>query len=117
VNVYVPGTPVTTTFASNSSYALGLVLGPGFDIDWFRIRGGLGLFGYNVSTTVDGVTNKISQTGLGFLLTASALVWRPEPFALGVEGRLVALQTPTAGIYQLMWEMGLTGRWDFVNKK
>lgn len=117
VNVYVPGTPPTTTFASNSSHAMGLVLGPGFDIDWFRIRGGLGLFAYNVRTTVGGVTNDVSQTGLGFLVTAAALVWRPEPFALGVEGRLVALQAPTGGVYQMMWQAGLTARWDFVNKK
>jgi hypothetical protein len=115
VNVYVPGTPVATTFASNSAYALGFVLGPGWDIDWFRIRGGLGLFGYNVRTTVSGVTNKVSLAGLGFLVTASALVWRPEPFALGVEGRMVALEMPTGGIYQFMREVGFTARWDFVH--
>jgi len=116
VNVYVPGTPVQTTSASNSSYALGLVLGPGWDLDWFRIRAGLGLFAYNVKTTVSGATNSISQPGLGFLVTASALVWHPEPFALGVEGRVVALEMPTGGIYQVMWEVGLTGRWDFVHR-
>jgi hypothetical protein len=42
------------------------------------------------------------------------MVWRPEPFALGVEARLAMLQAPTAGIYQLSWVAGLTGRWDFA---
>jgi hypothetical protein len=117
VNVFVPGSGATTTFASNSSYALGLTLGPGFDIDWFRIRGSIGLFSNHVKTTVGGVTNSITHSGIGFLVTASALVWRPEPFGLGIEGRMVALQQPFGGVYQIMWQVGLTGRWDFVNHK
>jgi hypothetical protein len=45
------------------------------------------------------------------------MVWRPRPFALGVEARLVALQVPTVGISQTMWELGVTGRWDFVDRR
>jgi hypothetical protein len=103
-----------TLYASNSSSALGLIIGPGFDISWFRIRAGLGLYSVSVKTTVDGVENKASQTSLGFLVSAAGMVWRPEPFALGVEARLAMLQAPTAGIYQLSWVAGLTGRWDFA---
>ncbi len=114
VNIFTPGGSVTE-FASNSSWAWGLVVGPGWDIDWFRFRVGLGLYDVVVRTTVAGVTNTISQVDVGFLAGASALVWRPEPFALGVEARMVALQMPLTGIFQSMWEVGLTGRWDFVH--
>ena len=31
-----------------------------------------------------------------------------------VEGRVVGLQWPTNGIFQAMWQVGLTGRWDFA---
>jgi hypothetical protein len=103
-----------TLYASNSSSAIGLIIGPGFDISWFRIRAGLGLYSVSVRTTVDGVENKASQTSLGFLVSAAGMVWRPDPFALGVEARLAMLQSPTAGIYQLSWVAGLTGRWDFA---
>ena len=106
--------PVTTGFASNSSWAAGLVVGPGWDLDRFRLRAGIGLYDVQVRTSVSGQTNTSSGIHLGFLAAASAMVWRPEPFALGVEARLVALQAPTAGIYQSMWQLGLTGRWDFV---
>jgi hypothetical protein len=106
--------PVTTAFASNSSWAWGLAFGPGFDLDRFRLRAGIGLYDVSVRTNVSGQENTSSGIHLGFLAAASAMVWRPEPFALGVEARLVALQAPTAGIYQSMWQLGITGRWDFV---
>jgi len=105
---------VQTVFASNSSYALGLVLGPGWDIDWFRVRVGVGLYDLVVKTNVSGTPATVSQLSVGFMASLSAFVWRPEPFALGVEGRMVALNFPTSGIYQSMWSVGLTGRWDFV---
>jgi len=117
VNVYVPGGPAGTVQANNLSYAIGLVLGPGWDIDWFRLRTGVGLYDVVVRTTVDGATNSPSSLGLGFLVTASALLWRPGPFALGLEARLAALQVPTVGISQSMWEVGVTGRWDFVHHR
>ena len=113
VNVYVPG-GVSTIYATNSSYALGLAIGPGWDIDWFRVRVGVGLYDVVVKTDVSGQPNTVSQVGIGFLASLSAMVWRPDPFALGVEARLVALTFPTNGIYQSMWSAGLTGRWDFV---
>jgi len=113
VNVYVPG-GVSTIYATNSSYALGLAIGPGWDIDWFRVRVGVGLYDVVVKTDVSGQPNTVSQVGIGFLASLSAMVWRPDPFALGVEARLVALTFPTNGIYQSMWSVGLTGRWDFV---
>jgi hypothetical protein len=116
VNVFAPGGSTSTTTADSSSYALGFILGPGWDIDWFRIRAGIGLYDVVVHTTVNGATNSPSSLQLGFLATASAMVWRPEPFALGVEARLVALQLPTVGISQSMWELGVTGRWDFVRR-
>jgi hypothetical protein len=116
VNVFAPGGSTNTVTADNSSYAFGFILGPGWDIDWFRIRAGIGLYDVVVHTSVNGATNSPSSLQLGFLATASAMVWRPEPFALGVEARLVALQVPTAGISQSMWELGVTGRWDFVRR-
>jgi len=103
------------SFASNSSWAWGFVIGPGWDVDWFRFRVGVGLYDLLVKTNVAGTTSTISQFSVGFLAAASALVWRPEPFALGVEARLVALQMPFTGIYESVWEVGLTGRWDFVH--
>ncbi len=27
---------------------------------------------------------------------------------------MVALQSPLNGIYQALWQLGITGRWDFV---
>jgi hypothetical protein len=115
VNVYVPG-GASTVYATNSSYALGLAIGPGWDIDWFRVRVGVGLYDVFVKTDVSGQPNTVSQIGIGFLASLSAMVWRPDPFALGVEARLVALTFPMNGIYQSMWSVGLTGRWDFVRK-
>jgi opacity protein-like surface antigen len=117
-SVYLPGSgPGTSTYASNSTWAWGFVLGPGWDIDWFRIRAGVGIYDVHVQTTVLGQTNTSSQLSIGFLASAGALVWRPEPFALGIEARLAALQSPTSGIYQSSWEIGLTGRWDFVHHR
>jgi hypothetical protein len=113
VNVYVPG-GASTIYATNSSYALGLAIGPGWDIDWFRVRGGVGLYDVFVKTDVSAQPNTVSQIGLGFMASLSAMVWRPDPFALGVEARLVALIFPTNGVYQSMWSVGLTGRWDFA---
>jgi hypothetical protein len=116
VNVYVPG-GVSTIFTTNSSYAVGLAIGAGWDVDWFRARVGVGLYDVFVKTDVLSQPNTVSQVGIGFLASLSALVWRPDPFALGVEGRLVALSAPTNGIYQTMWSVGLTGRWDFARSK
>lgn len=113
VNVDVPGGP-RTIYATNSTYALGLAIGPGWDIDWFRVRVGVGLYDVFVKTDASGEPNTVSQFGIGFLASLSALVWRPDPFALGVEARLVALAFPTNGIYRSMWSAGVTGRWDFV---
>jgi opacity protein-like surface antigen len=116
-HVYVTsgtGSPVTQTFASNSSWAWGLTLGPGWDVDWFRIRAGIGFYNVYVRATAAGETNTSSKINVGFLAAATAMVWRPDPFALGVEARLVALQAPTAGIFQSMWQIGLAGRWDFA---
>jgi hypothetical protein len=113
VNVVAPGGSTSTVSADSSSYAIGFILGPGWDIDWFRVRAGLGLYDVVVHTTVNSATNSPSSLQLGFLATATAMVWRPEPFALGIEARLVALQLPTMGISQSMWELGITGRWDF----
>jgi opacity protein-like surface antigen len=114
VNVLAPGGS-QTIFANNSSYALGLAIGPGWDIDWFRIRVGLGLYDVVVKTGVSGSTNTVSQLSLGFMASLSAMVWRPEPFALGIEGRMVGLNFPMTGVYQTMWSAGITGRWDFVH--
>jgi hypothetical protein len=114
VNVFTPAGG-QTVFASNSSYALGLVVGPGWDIDWFRVRVGVGLYDLVVKTNVGGTPSTVSQLSVGFMAGLSAMVWRPEPFALGVEGRMVALNFPMTGIFQSMWSVGLTGRWDFVH--
>ena len=116
-NVYIPGSiPGGTAFASNSSWALGLVIGPGWDIEWFRLRAGVGFYSVKVQTTVLDQTNSSSKTTLGFLASAGVLVWRSDPFALGVEGRVAALEAPTNGIYQASWEVGLSGRWDFSRR-
>ncbi len=117
VGVYQPGNP-PVAFASNSSYAIGLSGGAGFDIDWFRLRVGLGLYDVLVHTSVTGnAPHTVSQLGLGFVANAAILVWRPDPFALGVEGRIIALDFPMGGIYQTIWSVGLTGRWDFAHSK
>jgi len=113
VNVDVPGGS-RTLFVTNSTFALGLAIGPGWDIDWFRARVGVGLYDVFVTTDASGQPNTVSQFGIGFLASLGAMVWRPDPFALGVEARLVALTFPTNGIYKTMWSAGLTGRWDFV---
>jgi hypothetical protein len=91
-------------------------LAPAGDVDWFRLRVGVGVYDVFVSTTVDGATNSASTLELGFLASATALVWRPDPFAFGFETRLMALQTPTLGITQTMGELGVTARWDFVRR-
>jgi hypothetical protein len=116
VNVFAPGGSTSTVTADSSSYALGFILGPGWDVDWFRFRAGLGLYDVVVHTTVNGASSSPASLKLGFLASASAMVWRPEPFAVGIEARLVALQLPTFGISQAMWELGVTGRWDFVRR-
>jgi hypothetical protein len=108
---------IGTVYATNSAAALGFVIGAGWDVDWFRARVGLGLYDQIVKTNVSGDTNTVNQLGIGFLVTASAFVWRPDPFALGVEARMVALNFPMTGIYQSMWSVGLTGRWDFARSK
>jgi len=108
---------IGTVYAENSSYALGFVIGAGWDIDWFRFRVGMGLYDQFVRTNVTGTPNTVSQMGIGFMAAASALVWRPDPFAIGVEARLVGLDFPLTGFYQTMWSVGLTGRWDFVRSK
>jgi hypothetical protein len=111
------GLGVQTFYSSNSSYAIGLAAGPGFDIDWFRARLGLALYDVVVNTNVTGTSNTVTQWSVGFLVSAAALVWRPDPFALGVEARLVALNFPLTGIYQTMWSVGITGRWDFAKSR
>ncbi len=116
VNVSARDGSTSAVEADSSSYALGLVIGPGWDIDWFRLRVGVGVYDVFASTTVDGATNSASTLELGFLASAAALVWRPDPFTFGFETRLVALQTPTLGITQTMGELGVTGRWDFVRR-
>jgi hypothetical protein len=65
---------------------------------------------------VDGVSNSTSATSIGFMGALGAQFWRPEPFGLGMEFRMVALQSPTSGIYQSLWQLGITGRWDFARK-
>ena len=114
--VYLPGVPGQAAFASNSSWALGLIVGPGWDIDWFRLRAGVGFYSVNVETTVQGQTNSSSKVALGFLAAAGVLLWKPDPFALGVEARVAALEAPLNGIYQTSWVVGLTGRWDFSRR-
>ncbi len=114
-NTYVPGTNSGLVSTSSSS-ALGLAIGPGWDIDWFRVRVGVGLYDVFVSSTVNGVTNSTSALSIGFMAALAAQVWRPEPFALGVEARVVGLQSPTNGFYEALWQVGITGRWDFSRK-
>ena len=116
VTVSAPDGSTRTVAADSSSYALGLVIGPGWEVDWFRLRVGVGVYDVIVSTTVDGTTNAATKLELGFLASTTALVWRPNPFAFGFETRLVALQTPTLGITQTMGELGVTARWDFVRR-
>ena len=90
--------------------------GPGWDVDWFRVRVGVG--GYNVftSTTLDGVKNSSSGISIGYMAALAAHFWRPDPFALGIEARVVGLISPTSGFYQSSWQLGITGRWDFSRK-
>ena len=114
-NAYLPGSN-TGTVSSSSSSALGLAIGPGWDIDWFRVRVGVGLYDVFVSSTVNGVTNSTSAVTIGFMAALGAQVWRPDPFALGVEARLVGLQSPMNGVYEALWQVGITGRWDFSRK-
>lgn len=110
--------PVTNTSfpVTNSQSALGLVVGPGWDIDWFRVRAGVGLYDVFTSTTTDGVKNSSSGVAIGFMAALAAQVWRPDPFALGIEARVVGLQSPTSGVYESFWQLGVTGRWDFSRK-
>jgi opacity protein-like surface antigen len=113
--VYLPGTNGTSS-VSNSANALGLVIGPGWDIDWFRVRVGIGGYDVMTSTTVDGVKDSSSGIVIGYMAALAAQVWRPDPFALGIEARFVGLMSPTSGFYQGFWQVGLTGRWDFSRK-
>jgi opacity protein-like surface antigen len=116
-SVFIPGSTGGSESVNNSTWAWGFVLGPGWDVDWFRLRAGVGLYDLYVRTKVLDHESTVSGLKLGFLVTASAMVWRPEPFAVGIEARLTALQAPTAGIYQTSWELGVTGRWDFVHNR
>lgn len=112
---YNPGN--NTSYAvSNGQNAIGLTVGVGWDVEWFRARAGVGVYDIMTSTTAAGVTNKATSYSLGFLAALAANVWRPDPFALGIEARLYAFQSPTAGIFETFWQVGLTGRWDFVRK-
>jgi len=47
---------IGTVYARNSAAALGFVVGAGWDIDWFRLRVGLGLYDQIVTTNVTAVT-------------------------------------------------------------
>lgn len=115
-NVFLPTSASgTATTAENASWALGIMLGPGFDIDWLRLRAGIGVYDVSVRTTVLDQTNTSSKLSIGFLASAALLVLRADAFALGIEARMAALEAPTAGIYQSSWSVGLTGRWDFVH--
>jgi hypothetical protein len=116
VNI-IDSTGPHSIYATNSSYAIGLAVGPGFDIDWFRVRAGVGIYDIFVKTDASGVPSTVTQLGVGFMASLSALVWRPDPFALGIEARMVGLSMPTSGIYQSMWSAGITGRWDFARSK
>jgi len=112
-DVYVPNTN-GSIYARSSSHALGIIFGPGFDISWFRVRGGVGLYFVSTHTSVQDVNTNTTSTNIGYLLTASALVWQHDQFAVGIEARLVMLQAPGNGIFQTSWAAGLTGRWDFA---
>jgi len=116
VNTTTQAGGVASAFVRNSSWAWGVALGPGWDVDWFRIRVGIGLYDIFVKTEIEGRSDTATQLSLGFLAGLGAMVWRTEPFAVGIEARLVALQHPIAGIYQSMWSIGVSGRWDFSRK-
>jgi hypothetical protein len=107
---------VESAFVRDSSWAWGLAIGPGWDVDWLRIRVGVGLYDIFVKTEIEGRSDTATQLSLGFLAGLGAMVWRAEPFAVGIEARLVALQHPIAGIYQSMWSIGVSGRWDFSRR-
>ena len=115
MSTYVPLTNGTAT-ASNSSSALGLAIGPGWDIDWFRVRAGVGLYSVSVKSTVDGVTNSTSSRPSASWARSPPRSGAPSRSRLGVEVRMVGLQSPLNGIYQALWQLGITGRWDFVRK-
>ena len=112
-DVYVPNTN-GSVYARSSSHALGIIFGPGFDISWFRVRGGVGLYAVTTSTTVQDVNKSTTSANIGYLVTASALVWQRDQFAAGIEGRFMTLQAPGNGTFQTSWAVGLTGRWDFA---
>jgi hypothetical protein len=112
-DVYVPNTN-GSVYARSSSHALGIIFGPGFDISWFRVRGGVGLYAVTTSTTVQDVNKSTTSANIGYLVTASALVWQRDQFAVGIEGRFMMLQSPGNGVFQSSWAAGLTGRWDFA---
>jgi hypothetical protein len=116
VSTTTQGGAVESAFVRSSSWAWGLALGPGWDVDWLRIRVGVGLYDIFVKTELDGRSDTATQLSLGFLAGLGAMVWRAEPFAVGIEARLVAHQHPIAGIYQSMWSIGVSGRWDFSRK-
>jgi hypothetical protein len=112
-DIYVPNTN-GSLYSRSSSHALGVTLGPGFDISWFRLRGGVGAYFVSTSTTVQDVSKSTTSAQIGYLLTASALVWQRDQFAVGIEARLVTLHSPGNGVFQTSWAAGLTGRWDFA---
>jgi hypothetical protein len=112
-DVYLPNTNGSVS-AVSSSHALGIIFGPGFDISWFRLRGGVGAYFVSTHTTVQDVSKSTTSGQIGYLVTASALVWQRDQFAAGVEGRFVTLQAPGNGTFQTSWSVGLTGRWDFA---
>ncbi len=111
-DVYMPDG--TTMYTTGSTHAWAFTLGPGFDVAWFRVRGGVGLYLVSSTTKALGVESTASSPHLGYVLGASALVWNGDPFAVGVEARLTALNSPGQGIYETAWATGLTGRWDFA---
>ena len=79
-STYLPATNGATT-TSNSSSALGLAIGPGWDIDWFRVRAGVGLYSVSVKSTVGGVSNSTSAT-----TSASWARWPPRSGARSPSG-------------------------------
>ncbi len=103
-----------STYTTASSHAWALTVGPGFDVSWFRLRAGVGLFFVSTSTTAQGASSSSTSPHLGYVLAATALVWTRDPFAAGLEARLFALNAPGQGIYQTSWAAGLSGRWDFA---
>ena len=112
-DVYVPNTN-GSIYARSSSHALGIIFGPGFDIAWFRVRGGVGLYAVSTNTTVQDVSKSTTSANIGYLVTATALLWQRDQFAAGIEGRFMTLQAPGNGTFQTSWAVGLTGRWDFA---